>query len=111
MEGKEVFKFAVKVLDEIVEQILEINHMEKSQIDWLIPHQANLRIIAATAKKLELPMDKVILTVQNHGNTSAASVPMALDQGIRDGRIQRGQTLLLEAVGGGFVWGAGLLKY
>ncbi len=111
MEGKEVFKFAVTVLDEIVEQILAANHMEKSQVDWLIPHQANLRIIAATAKKLDLPMEKVILTVQEHGNTSAASVALALDQGVRDGRIQRGQLLLLEAVGGGFVWGAALIKF
>jgi 3-oxoacyl-[acyl-carrier-protein] synthase-3 len=85
--------------------------MQKDEIDWLIPHQANLRIIQATAKRLELPMEKVILTVQDHGNTSAASVPMALDVGVRDGRIRRGQLILMEAFGGGFTWGSVLMRY
>ena len=85
--------------------------MEKTDIDWLIPHQANIRIIKATAKKLDMPMDRVIQTVQDHGNTSAASVPMALDVAVRDGRIQRGDMLLLEAFGGGFTWGSALIKY
>jgi 3-oxoacyl-[acyl-carrier-protein] synthase-3 len=90
---------------------LAANNISKDDIDWLIPHQANLRIIQATAKRLGLPMERVILTVQDHGNTSAASVPMALDVGVRDGRIQRGQLLLLEAFGGGFTWGSVLLRY
>lgn len=111
MMGKEVFKFAVNVLGEIVDEILAANNMQYTDIDWLIPHQANLRIITATAKKLNLPMDKVILTVHKHGNTSAASVALALDEGVREGRIKRGQTLLLEAVGGSFVWGATLLVF
>jgi 3-oxoacyl-[acyl-carrier-protein] synthase-3 len=111
MDGKTVFKFAVNVLGEVVDEILAQTNMQQSEIDWLIPHQANLRIISATAKKLNLPMEKVILTVQDHGNTSAASVALALDRGIREGRIQRGQTLLLEAIGGSFVWGASLIVY
>lgn len=111
MEGKEVFKFAVKVLGDVVDEILAANNMTYTDIDWLIPHQANLRIITATAKKLDLPMEKVILTVQDHGNTSAASIALALDRGVRDGRIKPGQTLLLEAVGGSFVWGASLVKF
>ncbi|MFN7097255.1 MAG: beta-ketoacyl-ACP synthase III [Gammaproteobacteria bacterium] len=110
MQGKEVFKFAVKVLGDVVDQILAANNMTYNDIDWLIPHQANLRIIAATAKKLNMSMEKVILTVQDHGNTSAASIALALDRGIRDGRIKPGQTLLLEAVGGSFVWGASIVK-
>ena len=110
MEGKEVFKFAVKVLGEVVEQILAANQMTHHDIDWLIPHQANLRIIKATAKKLNLPMEKVILTVQDHGNTSAASIILALDKGIKAGQIIPGQCLLLEAVGAGFVWGASLIR-
>ncbi|MBY0545183.1 MAG: ketoacyl-ACP synthase III [Gammaproteobacteria bacterium] len=109
MEGKEVFKFAVNVLGNVVDEILAANNMTHTDIDWLIPHQANLRIISATAKKLGMPMEKVILTVQDHGNTSAASVPLALDRGVRDGRIKPGQTLLLEAIGGSFVWGASLI--
>lgn len=111
MRGNEVFKVAVKTLGAVAEEALQANNLDKSDLDWLIPHQANLRIIQATAKRLDLPMEKVILTVQDHGNTSAASVPMALDVGIRDGRIQRGQLLLLEAFGGGFTWGSILLRY
>ena len=102
---------AVKTLESLVDDVIEKNHLEKGQIDWLIPHQANLRIIAATAKRLQMPMDHVILTVKEHGNTSAASVPMALDTAIRDGRIKRGDLLLLEAFGGGFTWGASLVRY
>jgi 3-oxoacyl-[acyl-carrier-protein] synthase-3 len=111
MSGNEVFKVAVKTLGNVAEQALAANNISKDDIDWLIPHQANLRIIQATAKRLGLPMERVILTVQDHGNTSAASVPMALDVGVRDGRIQRGQLLLLEAFGGGFTWGSVLLRY
>lgn len=111
MSGNEVFKVAVKTLGNVAEQALAANNMQKDEIDWLIPHQANLRIIQATAKRLELPMEKVILTVQDHGNTSAASVPMALDVGIRDGRIKRGQLILMEAFGGGFTWGSVLMRY
>lgn len=111
MAGKEVFKFAVTVLGSVVDEILAANNMTYKDIDWLIPHQANLRIITATAKKLDMPMEKVILTVQDHGNTSAASVALALDHGVRDGRVKPGQTLLLEAVGGSFVWGACLLVF
>lgn len=111
MSGNEVFKVAVKTLGNVAEQALAANNISKDDIDWLIPHQANIRIIQATAKRLGLPMERVILTVQDHGNTSAASVPMALDVGIRDGRIQRGQLLLLEAFGGGFTWGSVLLRY
>jgi 3-oxoacyl-[acyl-carrier-protein] synthase III len=111
MKGNEVFKVAVKTLENLVDDVVEKNHLEKGQIDWLIPHQANIRIISATAKRLELPMERVILTVREHGNTSAASVPMALDTAIRDGRIERGDLLLLEAFGGGFTWGASLIRY
>jgi 3-oxoacyl-[acyl-carrier-protein] synthase-3 len=111
MLGSEVFKFAVKVLKEVVEEALAANQLDSRAIDWLVPHQANIRIITATAKKLGLPMERVVLTVSEHGNTSAASVPLALDVAVRDGRIQRGQLLLLEAVGGGFTWGAALVKY
>jgi 3-oxoacyl-[acyl-carrier-protein] synthase-3 len=111
MKGNEVFKVAVKTLGKVAEEALAANNITKSDIDWLIPHQANIRIIQATAKRLDMPMDKVIQTVQDHGNTSAASVPMALDVGIRDGRIKRGQLLLLEAFGGGFTWGSVLLRY
>ncbi len=109
MEGNAVFKFAVRVLGEVAEEALAHNHMEKSGIDWLIPHQANIRIIQATAKKLGLPMEKVITTVDKHANTSAASVPLALDVAVRDGRIRAGQLVLLEGVGGGFTWGAVLV--
>lgn len=111
MSGSEVFKTAVKQLGNVVLETLEKNGLEKEDIDWLIPHQANLRIIKATAKKLNMPMKRVVQTVQIHGNTSTASVPMALDVAIRDGRIKRGETLLLEAFGGGFTWGSALVKY
>jgi 3-oxoacyl-[acyl-carrier-protein] synthase-3 len=111
MRGNEVFKVAVNTLGRIVDETLEANKLEKSQIDWLVPHQANIRIIQATAKKLDMPMDKVIVTVHEHGNTSAASVPLALDVGVRDGRIKRGDLLLLEAFGGGFTWGSALVRY
>jgi 3-oxoacyl-[acyl-carrier-protein] synthase-3 len=111
MKGNEVFKVAVKTLENLVDDVVEKNRLEKGEIDWLIPHQANIRIISATAKRLQMPMERVILTVQEHGNTSAASVPMALDTAIRDGRIKRGDLLLLEAFGGGFTWGASLVRY
>ena len=111
MKGNEVFKLAVKTLGSIVDEILEENQLTKDAIDWLVPHQANFRIIQATAKRLDMPMERVVLTVQDHGNTSAASVPMALDTAIRDGRIQRGHLLLLEAFGGGFTWGANLVRF
>ncbi|MDE2090591.1 MAG: ketoacyl-ACP synthase III [Gammaproteobacteria bacterium] len=111
MKGSEVFKVAVTKLGEIVVEALEANDLPPEKLDWLVPHQANLRIIEATARKLKMPMEKVILTVQDHGNTSTASVPMALDVAVRDGRIQRGQTILLEAFGGGFTWGAALIRY
>jgi 3-oxoacyl-[acyl-carrier-protein] synthase-3 len=111
MKGNEVFKVAVKTLENLVDDVIEKNNLETGQIDWLIPHQANIRIISATAKRLDLPMERVILTVREHGNTSAASVPMALDTAIRDGRIKRGDLLLLEAFGGGFTWGASLIRY
>jgi len=111
MKGNEVFKVAVKTLGKVAQQALDANGIGKEELDWLIPHQANLRIIQATAKRLGVPMEKVILTVQDHGNTSAASVPMALDVGVRDGRIERGQLILLEAFGGGFTWGSVLLRY
>ena len=111
MSGNEVFKVAVKTLAAVAQEALDANELDLDDVDWLIPHQANLRIIQATAKRLGMPMEKVIQTVQIHGNTSAASVPMALDVGIRDGRIKRGQTILLEAFGGGFTWGSVLLKY
>ena len=111
MKGNEVFKVAVRTLGRIVDETLEANQMDKEDLDWLIPHQANLRIIAATARKLRMTEDKVIITVDRHGNTSAASVPLALDEAVRDGRIQRGQNLLLEAFGGGFTWGSALVRY
>ncbi len=111
MKGNEVFKMAVTTLGRIVDETLEANQMEKSDVDWLIPHQANIRIINATAKKLRMPMDHVVVTVHEHGNTSAASVPLALDTAVRDGRIQRGETLLMEAFGGGFTWGSVLLTF
>ncbi len=111
MQGNDVFKVAVRTLSNIVDETLEANQLEKSAIDWLIPHQANIRIIAATAKKLSMSMDHVVVTVDEHGNTSAASIPLALDAAVRDGRIQRGETLLLEAFGGGFTWGSALIKY
>ena len=111
MDGKAVFKFAVKVLSDVVEEIFEENKLSGSDINWLVPHQANIRIMEATAKKLGLSMDNVIVTVATHGNTSAASIPLALDTAVRDGRIKAGQNILLEAVGGGFTWGAVLIRW
>ena len=111
MKGNEVFKMAVNTLGRIVDETLAANKMKKSDIDWLVPHQANIRIIKATARKLDMSMDHVVVTVDQHGNTSAASVPLALDVAVRDKRIKRGETLLLEAFGGGFTWGSVLLKY
>jgi 3-oxoacyl-[acyl-carrier-protein] synthase-3 len=111
MQGNEVFKVAVKTLSTIVDETLEANNMDKKDVDWLIPHQANIRIIAATARKLNMSMDHVVVTVDEHGNTSAASIPLALDVAVRDGRIKRGETLLFEAFGGGFTWGSALIKY
>ncbi|MEQ5833659.1 beta-ketoacyl-ACP synthase III [Marinobacter sp. NFXS9] len=111
MKGNEVFKMAVNTLGKIVDETLEANQMEKSDIDWLVPHQANLRIISATAKKLNMSMDQVVVTVNEHGNTSAASIPLALDAAVRDGRIQKNEVVLLEAFGGGFTWGAALLRF
>ncbi|MGI9201706.1 MAG: beta-ketoacyl-ACP synthase III [Woeseiaceae bacterium] len=111
MNGNAVFRKAVATLGAIARETLATNNVEKSDLDWLVPHQANLRIIAAAAKKLDLPMEQVVVTVDKHANTSAASIPLALDMAVRDGRIQRGQMLLLEAFGGGFTWGSALLKY
>lgn len=111
MKGNEVFKMAVNTLGRIVDETLEANAMEKGDIDWLVPHQANIRIINATAKKLRMSLDNVVVTVDRHGNTSGASVPLALDEAVRDGRIKRGDTLLLEAFGGGFTWGSALIKF
>ena len=111
MEGNAVFKMAVNTLDSIVDETLTANGMQKSDIDWLVPHQANIRILQATAKKLDMSMDKVVVTVDIHGNTSAASIPLALDVAIRDGRIKRGEIILMEAFGGGFTWGSALIKY
>jgi 3-oxoacyl-[acyl-carrier-protein] synthase III len=111
MEGNTVFKLAVNTLDKIVDETLAANGMQKSDIDWLVPHQANIRILQATAKKLDMSMDKVVVTVDKHGNTSAASIPLALDVAVRDGRIKRGDVILMEAFGGGFTWGSALIKY
>jgi len=111
MKGNEVFKCAVTQLSNVVAETLAANNLEKSDIDWLVPHQANFRIISATAKKLAMPMDRVVLTLARHGNTSAASVPIALDEAVRDGRIERGQMLLLEAFGAGFSWGSALVRF
>jgi 3-oxoacyl-[acyl-carrier-protein] synthase-3 len=111
MDGQAVFKFAVKVLADVANEVLETAGMTAAQVDWLIPHQANVRIMQATAKRLHIPPENCIVTVGDHGNTSAASIPLALDQSVRDGRIRRGQHLLLEGVGGGFTWGATLLKF
>lgn len=111
MKGNEVFKMATNTLGRIVDETLAANGMEKSEIDWLVPHQANIRIIAATARKLQMPLDRVIITVEEHGNTSAASIPLAFDCGVSDGRIRRGDTVLLEAFGGGFTWGSALLTF
>lgn len=111
MSGNEVFKFAVKILGKMVTETLDANNINKEDIDWLIPHQANLRIINATAKKLDLSMEQVVVTVGEHGNTSAASIPLALDQAVRDGRVKPGHKLLLEAIGGGFTWGSALIDF
>jgi 3-oxoacyl-[acyl-carrier-protein] synthase-3 len=111
MDGQAVFKLAVGVLEQSARAVLEKAGKTEADIDWLIPHQANIRIMQGTARKLKLPMDKVIVTVDQHGNTSAASIPLALDAGVRSGRIARGQTLMLEGVGGGFTWGAVLLDF
>jgi 3-oxoacyl-[acyl-carrier-protein] synthase-3 len=111
MRGNEVFKFAVNTLGQVVDETLAANHMDKSDIDWLVPHQANIRIIAATAKKLKMSMDQVVVTLENQGNTSSASVLIAFNEAIRDGRIKRGQVVLLEAFGAGFTWGSALIKY
>ncbi len=106
-----MFKVAVNTLGRIVDETLAANNMLQSDVDWLVPHQANTRIIAATAKKLKMSMDHVILTLENQGNTSSASVLLALNEGVRDGRIQRGHVVLLEAFGAGFTWGSALIKY
>jgi 3-oxoacyl-[acyl-carrier-protein] synthase III len=111
MRGNEVFRMAVTTLGRIVDETLEANHLDQADIDWLIPHQANIRIIQATAKKLRMEMDRVVVTVDRHGNTSAASIPLALDTAVRDGRIKRGETLLMEAFGGGFTWGSVLVNF
>lgn len=111
MAGNEVFKVAVTELSRIVDETLEANNLQRSELDWLVPHQANLRIISATAKKLGMSMENVVVTLDRHGNTSAASVPCALDEAVRDGRIQRGQLILLEAFGGGFTWGSALVRF
>ena len=111
MRGNEVFKMAVNTLGRIVDETLEANHLDKTDIDWLVPHQANVRIINATARKLKMSLDQVVITVQDHGNTSAASVPLALDVAVGDGRIKKGEMLLLEAFGGGFTWGSALLRF
>jgi 3-oxoacyl-[acyl-carrier-protein] synthase III len=111
MKGNEVFKVAVNTLGRIVDETLEHNRIDQAEIDWLIPHQANIRIIQATARKLKMPMDRVVVTVDEHGNTSAASIPLALDVAVRDGRIGRGDLLMMEAFGGGFTWGSALLYF
>lgn len=111
MQGNEVFKRAVKALGDIVDQTLEANGLERGDVDWLVPHQANSRIIEATARRLRLPMERVVMTIEKHGNTSAGSVPIALDEAVRDERIKRGDLLLLEAFGGGFTWGSALVRY
>jgi len=111
MRGNEVFKVAVNTLGRIVDETLEANKMNKSDIDWLVPHQANIRIIMATAKKLKMSMNQVVVTLENQGNTSSASVLLAFNEAIRDGRIKRGQVVLLEAFGAGFTWGSALIKY
>jgi 3-oxoacyl-[acyl-carrier-protein] synthase-3 len=111
MQGNEVFKIAVNTLEHIVDETLDANGFVQSDIDWLVPHQANIRIIAATARKLKMPMEQVVVTLERQGNTSAASIPLALNEAIRDGRIRRGQILLMEAFGAGFAWGSALIRY
>jgi 3-oxoacyl-[acyl-carrier-protein] synthase-3 len=111
MSGKEVFRHAVVNLTSVVDEALAANNYQRSDIDWLVPHQANLRILSGTARKLGLREDQVVITVQRHANTSAASIPLALDEAVRDGRIQEGQLVLMEAMGGGFTWGAALVLW
>jgi 3-oxoacyl-[acyl-carrier-protein] synthase-3 len=111
MQGNQVFKMAVNTLDAIVDQTLGVNQLKKSDIDWLVPHQANIRILDATAKKLSMSMDKVIVTIDKHGNTSAASIPLAFDEGVKTKKIKKGHIVLMEAFGGGFTWGSALIKY
>ena len=111
MRGNEVFRIAVNTLERIVDETLAANNMDKGDIDWLVPHQANIRIIQAIARKLSMPMERVVVTIDHHGNTSAASIPLALDVAVRDGRIRRGETVLMEAFGSGFTWGSVLLKF
>jgi|TARA_B100001079_G_scaffold65667_1_gene55899 3-oxoacyl-[acyl-carrier-protein] synthase-3 len=111
MQGSEVFKFAVRALGDIVDEVLEKEGLSKNDIDWLVPHQANIRIISASAKRLGISLDKVIVTIERHGNTSAASVPLAFDEAVREGKIKRGQRVIMEALGGGFTWGAVLMVY
>jgi 3-oxoacyl-[acyl-carrier-protein] synthase-3 len=111
MDGGSVFRFAVRAFEEVAHEVLDQAGLKVSDLDWFVPHQANIRIMEATARKLGLPVEKVIATVDHHGNTSAASIPLALDEAVRDGRIRSGQTLLLEGVGGGFTWGAVLLRW
>lgn len=111
MAGNDVFKYAVKALDSVVDEALVANGLDKTALDWLVPHQANLRIIEATAKRLDMSMERVIVTVDKHGNTSSGSVPLALDEAVRSGKVQRGQLILLEAFGGGFAWGSALIRY
>jgi len=111
MDGQAVFKFAVRVLAETATECCELAGIPAAEVDWVVPHQANIRIIESLAKKVGLPMDKFVVTVNQHGNTSAASIPLALDAAVRDGRVQRGQKILLEGIGGGFTWGAVLLEF
>ena len=111
MQGNATFKLAVKQLSDVVEETLAANQLDKSELDWLIPHQANIRIISATAEKLNMSMDQVVITLDRYGNTSAATIPVALDEAVRDGRIKRGQLLLLEAFGGGWTWGSALVRF
>ncbi len=111
MDGQAVFKFAVKVLGDVAEEVMTQAGMQRDRVNWVIPHQANIRILQATARRIGVPMQKVVTTVEHHGNTSAASVPLALDIAVRDGRVRRGDIVLLEGVGGGFTWGAVLLAF
>jgi 3-oxoacyl-[acyl-carrier-protein] synthase-3 len=110
MDGQAVFKLAIGLLDKVANEVLQLAKMDASEVDWIVPHQANIRIMQGTAKKLGLGMDKMIVTVDQHGNTSAASIPLALDVGVRDGRIKPGQNVMMEGVGGGFTWGAVLAR-
>jgi 3-oxoacyl-[acyl-carrier-protein] synthase-3 len=111
MHGREVFKYAVQYMGDVVREALEKNNITAADVDWLVPHQANIRIIEATAEKLDMPMSKVVVTIDHHGNTSAASIPLALHEAVTDGRIQKGHLLLLEAMGGGLTWGAVLVRF